>query len=344
MVPVVVYIGVDVRMSLAGKSRHHSRLHFPGLRSIKYAGWHKKVTDTFSPYPLEAKVEITITRRCNLNCGMCIRPTLPTFKDMTYKHLNYILRELRDVSVFSPHGYGEPLVHPFFLDLMKKVSDKGHKIHLTTNGTLLTKKLAKTFLTHSKPFKITLSIDAGEKEKYEWIRKGANFETLKENVSSLMDIRNRYKIPTRVIIACTYGKWNEEQIIPLSRFAYNTGVDAVTFSDLTIHGVGLATENNIVREVSEDLSRAKKYFGRKVKIGYTVAKPKLKDPRCLRPWANTFIQVNGDVFPCTDNLDYKLGNIFETPFKEIWNGSKMVEFRKRFKTNPIGFCPKCPSY
>ncbi len=334
-----------VRKNLGDRAFHHFKLHWKSdiHRALKYLVWFTRVSDLTTPYPLQAKIEIT--RRCNLNCKMCMRKTLPVYPDLDNMEYSYILDALKNISVLAPHGYGEPLCHANFLEFMLMTNHKGIKIHLTTNGTLLDPDTSLSFIKECKPIRITFSVDAGTKKEYEWIRQRASFELMKHNIREACKVAK--KVGTKTTIACTYGSWNKDQIVPLSRLASELGLDSITFSDLTLHGVGLATGNNKVRtdnQVMEDLRKARDLYGDSVNIGYTVNKMSLTHPRCIRPWISTFIQSNGDVFPCTDTLNYKLGNIFETDFKDIWNGGEMIKFRRRLLSSPVEECRKCPSY
>ena len=58
---------------------------------------------------------------------------------------------------------------------------------------------------------------------------------------------------------------------------------------------------------------------------------------CRKPWTETFVNWNGDVFPCccvhTEEKD-RMGNIFEQDFDEIWNGENYVAARKEMLDQP----------
>ena len=58
---------------------------------------------------------------------------------------------------------------------------------------------------------------------------------------------------------------------------------------------------------------------------------------CRKPWTETFVNWNGDVFPCccvhTEEKD-RMGNIFKQSFKEIWNGEKYIAARKEMLDQP----------
>ena len=74
-------------------------------------------------------------------------------------------------------------------------------------------------------------------------------------------------------------------------------------------------------------------------------KTKIKNS-CMRLWVSSVINWNGDVVPCCYDADgnFTFGNMFETSFKEVWNGSKYITFRRKIllnKTN-IPMCSNCP--
>jgi sulfatase maturation enzyme AslB (radical SAM superfamily) len=63
--------------------------------------------------------------------------------------------------------------------------------------------------------------------------------------------------------------------------------------------------------------------------------------RCLLPWYGLRIRPNGEVFFCPDIADYSTGNIYETSFKEIWEGERANNFRKILQTRLLPMCNRC---
>jgi radical SAM protein with 4Fe4S-binding SPASM domain len=280
---------------------------------------------------------------------MCIRPSLPAYPDMELRDFTKILDQLPRTVLFSPHGYGEPLKHAQFMEFMEKVSMRGLRIALVTNGTLLYPDVSKEFISKCKPYEIVFSVDAGRKREYEEIRQGANFEEVKQNIREAIRAREKLSPSARVIIYCTLGRHNLNQVVPLSFMAAILGADQVSFTDLTLHGFGIATRDRAIRvdvlasrHAREAIQMANHLYGHRIKIAYTISKP--RQPSCRLPWMQTFVQANGDVFPCTDTLNHKLGNINEQPFSEIWNGPEMQRFRIGFGSNPTEECKRCVAY
>ncbi len=70
---------------------------------------------------------------------------------------------------------------------------------------------------------------------------------------------------------------------------------------------------------------------------------------CFRMWQSTYITANGNVLPCcispfstTDYAGLILGNVFQTPFRDIWNNGRYVKRRIALHTGqPLHPCEGC---
>ena len=85
------------------------------------------------------KVYIEITNVCNLQCKFC--PTTNRHnRFITIDEFYHILDEVKDFTDYLYfHVKGEPLLHPHIDKLLDISYDKGFKVNITTNGTLLSK-------------------------------------------------------------------------------------------------------------------------------------------------------------------------------------------------------------
>ena len=63
--------------------------------------------------------------------------------------------------------------------------------------------------------------------------------------------------------------------------------------------------------------------------------------KCLAPWHELAIRRTGDVYSCVDFPDYKLGNICESSFKDIWEGDRANKFRDLLKKRNLAVCNRC---
>ena len=89
------------------------------------------------------KVYIEITSVCNLACSFC-PPTERAKGLIKVEQFNKILDEIRPHTKYIYlHVKGEPLLHPRINQLLDAAHDKGFKVNITTNGTLIKKNREK---------------------------------------------------------------------------------------------------------------------------------------------------------------------------------------------------------
>jgi MoaA/NifB/PqqE/SkfB family radical SAM enzyme len=86
-------------------------------------------------------VTFTITGRCNLNCAYCSFP-LRKQKDSSTEQVLKLIDEFHAAGV-QRLGFsgGEPLLHGDIDQIISKAQEKGMFLSMTTNGTLIPKKL-----------------------------------------------------------------------------------------------------------------------------------------------------------------------------------------------------------
>ncbi|GFN33014.1 radical SAM/SPASM domain-containing protein [Paenibacillus xylaniclasticus] len=63
--------------------------------------------------------------------------------------------------------------------------------------------------------------------------------------------------------------------------------------------------------------------------------------KCVAPWHELIIRRTGDVYPCVDLPDYKLGNIYQDSFEQIWEGERAVRFRDYLRNDNLMMCNRC---
>jgi len=62
--------------------------------------------------------------------------------------------------------------------------------------------------------------------------------------------------------------------------------------------------------------------------------------RCVFIWRSTFINAQGDVYPC-QFLYVRMGNVFEEPLHEIWNNAVYRQFRETLSHGLMPGCARC---
>lgn len=161
------------------------------------------------------KLQIEITRRCNLNCSHCYKFANMDNDILMYNQIEDILNEVgRDLFEIGITG-GEPLVHNDFIHITELIEKFAPVLSLNTNGLLL----------HTIPMKIlkkykNISISLYGTSNEEYLHVGKNpraFEELqcgtrlllenniKFNISVLLDEHNHYRIEEYIKTAIALG-------------------------------------------------------------------------------------------------------------------------------------------
>src|SRR5580698_10417835 len=130
--------------------------------------------------PVEYIVETTA--KCNLYCPMCPRETHKQPKeDMTDDVFERLIRQAGDSAEHMMLiGLGEPLMDPQIFRRIELCHQHSISTLLSTNGTLLVERQSARLLDTPLD-QITLSFDGARKETFEFYRKGAKFERVRDN-------------------------------------------------------------------------------------------------------------------------------------------------------------------
>src|SRR5437773_2815147 len=130
--------------------------------------------------PVEYIVETTA--KCNLYCPMCPRETHRQPKeDMTDRVFESLVQgAARTGEHMMLIGLGEPFMDRKIFERIEYCEKHNISTLLSTNGTFLDDKLSARLL--ETPLEnITLSFDGSTKRSYEYYRKGAKFEKVRDN-------------------------------------------------------------------------------------------------------------------------------------------------------------------
>ena len=289
---------------------------------------------------------------------------------------------LDEVKGFKPHITlfgGEPLMYEEFEQLVHEIKKRGLHLGIITNGTLV-KKHAATIVNEGVDV-VSLSVD-GPAELHDKVRNmdGA-FARIKGGTDELTRLKDEKKAAKPVInIVCTISDLNYKSIREMPAVAKELHAGTLNLHHLIFTDCDTVERHNkyfkgkfgtespdwsgfirpSVKEIDthtlvKDLGviKAGRYpflltvypdFNKEETLKYYTEKDfvsKEYPGRCLSPWVVPYIYPNGDVLPC-HSLGFSAGNIKDTPFKEIWNGEKMREFRLELKAKKhFDVCSKC---
>lgn len=295
-------------------------------------------------------IQIEITNRCNLDCAMCPRKNFGlVYKDMDFNVLKQVVEKIPSSSEIILTGWGEPLLHPDIHKIISLFNEKDCFVRLTTNGTLLNKKMVKRLINDGLG-SISVSVDSFDKlnDNDEWHK---SFLT-KNIISDFIAIRADRKKPF-IILQPTLHKGKENELLQLIREGKRLGVDRINIVRLDTR----FNKNLKSLTVKEEYALAKKIMvlssGLKIRvdflpfIAFTGLKRMFfivfgrllfrKNRPCSKLYNYLYINNSGKVTPCCSLPRYEIGDLLSQSLNEIWNGSNFKKFRK--KSNLI--CKDC---
>ena len=275
-----------------------------------------------TPNGLPVEYIVETTAKCNLYCPMCPRETHKQPKsDMTDEIFNRLVQESGSTAEhIMLIGLGEPFMDRKIFDRIE-YCDR-HKIAtlLSTNGTFLDEKLAAKLLDSSLEH-ITLSFDGATKNSYEYYRKGAKFEKVRDNFVRFARMKYERKAKVQVVVQMVRMEKNADEVDDFRRFwSTQPGIDQIRIKE---------DETNVLQPLAGRVQNG--------------------TPRpCHYLWRGPmYVRHNGEVHACCQSymLDGKpVGHIGEQSMDEIWNSAEMQRLRSLHATGRAGeidMCARC---
>jgi radical SAM protein with 4Fe4S-binding SPASM domain len=312
-------------------------------------------------------LEWNFTYKCNLKCKHCC------FQDIDSKELT--LKEKFDVvdqaveadCVYFTFSGKEPLMSKDFFKVVEYAKNKNFFLRLVTNGTLLTKNVAKK-LSQFNFDMVCVSIDSANKETHEKMRGKGTF------YKAIRGIKNCIKEKIPVAITSTLTKLNYMEINEIVDLAKRLGASYVTLMDFLPVGRGSENKNLelspeikyevlkkfIKRSMEEKnielfikssitscilrdmLESENSNFGTIFGIGTLIESKQelhIHSSGCKVGTVGVSIDPNGDIRPCYF-LNIPIGNIKKDRIIDVWKNSEILK-SLRTREDLKGNCGTC---
>lgn len=289
----------DAKKKWAENSRKYNFLHF------LYNATHPEPYCSSPPH----QVYIEPTNVCNLRCSHCPQHTMR--REKQYMSLELFEKIVKQLAEFEPfvdlYLQGEPLLHPEIVEMVRIVSSHGLLPRITTNTTMLRKKLAGDLIDAGLD-KIEFSMSGASKSTYDDIYKGARFEKTLSNMINFLEINGERGFPVH-----TRSVFVEEEKTVKEKEKY-----LACFSELPLDDVYVSPLINMFG------------WNKELDISPFKTLPREEWPICKTPWRQMAINADGSVRSCAFDYDsrYLIGNVKDTPVLELWNSERMMAFRK----------------
>ena len=153
----------------------------------------RKIVLNPSPIPSLRYLELQITNRCNLQCRHCYIGE-GSHQDLSRKQIQEVLEQFEEIQGLRLLlSGGEPLLHPHFWEVNEVLRDYAFRSVLLSNGTLISKEIAKKLRVHE----VQISLD-GMKEGHESLRGEGTFEKTIMAVDHLQEANIRVSVATMI--------------------------------------------------------------------------------------------------------------------------------------------------
>ena len=320
---------------------------------------------------LPRNLYIEVTNRCNLKCRACIlyRGSWESARDVTLDELVRITDQLPQLERIALHGIGEPLMNPALPSMIRHLKNRDAFVFFNSNGILLDEN-RQNELINAGLDELRISLDAANQQDYKAMRDSDRFDHIISNLHAFVKRVQRLQVSRPALSLWYLGTRENINALPeFVKLAADMGVNQVYLQRLVYFsddgGYGLATsektlvasDGGVRQRVEEGQDLAKQLGVQFNASGLTSPLESVQTnprdrhswKRCLRPTTLMYITANGNVLPCcispfstSDYASIILGNVFETPLKEIWQGSKYRAFRKSHQTaTPPKSCRGC---
>ena len=332
-------------------------------------------------FDLPEVVEIEPTHTCNLRCVMCHVSYEELTKTMLDVGFVKRLKGLEGKWVLLGSNY-EPVAHPKFVDLVNGLSDLGMKLELTTNGTLFTDRVIRQ-IAGANFENVTVSFDGAHKETYEKIRRRANYDRALErivNFKQAVDGKDVYCAVNYTVMRSNVGEIVEAVDLWEGLGFDHLGFIMMVIREMHPDVLSETLKDEMARVYTRLDEAARRVIENRFRITLSSAafarscvrdeypgnfhgnavrsdNPKARLPfnprtyyqngpfpgmhvNCRSPFKFARIYYDGDVELC---YQFKVGNIYEQDFLDIWYGERAQRVREVLKQKPK-ICFNCDYY
>jgi len=316
-------------------------------------------------------IQVEVSAVCNASCAYCV---LGCYKGdwagglMDMDTFDHIEPNFPKADLVFLQGWGEPLLHPRFWEMVQRVKSADRRVGFTTNGTLLDSETLSRLLDADVDI-MGVSLAGTTATMNDRFRQGCDFARIDAALRELKKMKQSRKgeAPS-VHLAFMLLKSNWQELNRLPALAAEWGADQVVINNLSFIGSQAMQEESLflhpelwphIVAVLDKIKADAQGMG--IELHYY--RPDASEPRsvCTENILKAcFISYRGDVSPCVlTNISVKegkpveyyfqnraylvekflFGNVNAQPLAEIWNSEKARMFRSAFEKRLGVECP-----
>ncbi|HBR07263.1 MAG TPA: radical SAM protein [Desulfovibrio sp.] len=309
-------------------------------------------------------LQLEVTSRCNAACGYCPRTVYRESwrsRDMDWDTFQRLVPEFRRTSMVHLQGWGEPLLHPRFFDMLAAVKRAGVWAGTTSNGLLIDEDTAAR-LAASGLDMLAVSL-AGTGEDHDRARAGAGLEATLAALRRVDQAKQRLGSATPALhVAFMLLRSGLPGLRRLPGLLAGTGVGQVVVSSLDyVCSAELAGEvltSAQVLEAEDNLRKtAQEAAAQGLALSWLLPRERAGSAEFCSENVDRalVVAVDGAVHPCVSASlaanrgaaasaeALVFGSVREKSLSDIWVSKEYKAFRKSFGSGdrPL-VCRSCP--
>ncbi|GAB6126689.1 radical SAM protein [Humidesulfovibrio idahonensis] len=283
-------------------------------------------------------IDVELTNTCNFHCLMCpvgtsvqVRPkgimsdeVFESVLDQAAQHktpLRFIL-------------WGEPTLHPKWLDWMERAVARGLLVHFNTNGSRIGEADMRR-LVQAGVQSMKFSFQGVDGKSYREMRNTDYFEELMAKVKLLHDVRGEAAYP--YIHVSTTITYEGPELVAAFRERVSAFTDKITVGRTELERF--------------DISKAKLSEQERAALSHMKGEEQLvrKHPQCPEVFDKLSVYWDGRVSACCRDFDGAMlvGDVRKTPLAEIWKAEKLAFYREHLakgEYDRFELCKVCWDY
>lgn len=268
------------------------------------------------------RLQIEVSRRCNLNCVHCMLCGDTEFGcEMGLRDYENLVPQLHEAGIFNLFlTGGEFFTHPEIEGILELLLGSDFWLSLQTNGTLLEKKHIGLFSRYPRKIRsVALSLYGSTPEAHEAVtRTPGSFEKTLRAMDMLLEAGHRVEVITLLMTI------NHNEYDGIKALCEKKGVKH-QFNSVLVPRRDGDTEPLAYRLPEELLKKLPRPWETFTENYWKSDPEEFAPDRSLESWCTmgrttAYIDSRGNVLPCSI-MDTPAGSVIETPFTEIWESS-----------------------
>jgi radical SAM protein with 4Fe4S-binding SPASM domain len=297
----------------------------------------------FKGKPQLTNLHIEITSKCNERCVHCYIPHGNKLSDIDPGLFYDILEQCKEMKLLHlTLSGGEPMAHKNFNDFLNKCKEYNFSVNVLSNLTLLNDEII-TVMKANSLLGVQVSLYSMDSIIHDDITQmKGSFEKTKNAILQLIE----NDIPLQ--ISCPIMKQNKncyEDVLDWAKkhkIHFSSDYVIIARFDHTTQNLQSRLSINEIKDllsirVANDIS----YLDQIIKESEKKKNIGVNDNICSVCHSSLCIAENGNAYPCAGWQDYTVGNVKETPLKEIWDNSEQVQYLRGLRKKDFPKCIQC---